>query len=222
MAALSIGLELPARLIKSLLYGCFSTLRSTTTWSSSQAIVSHKASALVTTPFAAKLFALKAEPVSRRPPRKRPRVPIARHWRLERTMSWSKCGGESRLLASQWHHDFPTDSAVPRHHGLIKDEILTCGLAIDGLGAAYSMSVYLARPLSIISIALSGDPLAGKWSIGAGFPATLGLLGTPSGIVGTHNLHEEDASIVRVGSFFHTRKIEFLPTKSTGRCLNAR
>jgi len=60
------------------------------------------------------------------------------------------------------------------------------------------MSTDLSLALAAISIAISGDPVAGKWSIGGAFPATLGLLGQPSGIVGTHNRYEGDASIVRV------------------------
>ena len=71
-------------------------------------------------------------------------------------------------------------------------------LAITGLGAAYNMSPDLALALAIISIAISGDPIAGTWSIGGEFPKTLGLLGNPTGIMGTHNRYEGDASIVRV------------------------
>lgn len=70
--------------------------------------------------------------------------------------------------------------------------------AIDGLGAAYSMSEDLALALAVIAIAISGDPISGTWSIGGGYPGTLGLLGKPSGIVGTHSRYEGDASIVRV------------------------
>lgn len=70
--------------------------------------------------------------------------------------------------------------------------------AIDGLGAAYSMSTDLSLILAVIAIAISGDPIAGTWSIGGGYAGTLGLLGKPQGIVGTHNRYEGDASIVRV------------------------
>ena len=62
------------------------------------------------------------------------------------------------------------------------------------------MSPDLSLVLAVISIAISGDPIAGTWSIGAGYPGTLGLLGKPTGIVGTHNRYEGDASIVRVCS----------------------
>lgn len=69
--------------------------------------------------------------------------------------------------------------------------------AIDGLGAAYSMSPELAAALAVIAIGVVGDPIAGTWSIGTGQPGSLGLLGQPTGIVGSHNRYEGDASIVR-------------------------
>lgn len=62
------------------------------------------------------------------------------------------------------------------------------------------MSPDLALILAAYSIAISGDPIAGKWSIGGGFPGALGLLGKPTGIEGTHNRYEGDASIVRVST----------------------
>lgn len=69
---------------------------------------------------------------------------------------------------------------------------------MDGLGAAYSMSPELSLALAAISVAIAGDPVAGTWSIGGGYDQSLGLLGRPQGIVGTHNRYEGDASIVRV------------------------
>lgn len=60
------------------------------------------------------------------------------------------------------------------------------------------MSPDLALVLSVIAIAISGDPIAGTWSIGGGFKGALGLLGQPTGILGTHNRYEGDASIIRV------------------------
>ena len=60
------------------------------------------------------------------------------------------------------------------------------------------MSPDLALVLAVLSIGICGDPIAGTWSIGTGQPGSLGLLGPPTGIVGTHNRYEGDASIVRV------------------------
>jgi hypothetical protein len=60
------------------------------------------------------------------------------------------------------------------------------------------MSPELGAALAAIAIAISGDPVAGTWSIGAGYNGVVGLLGRPTGIVGTHSRYEGDASIVRV------------------------
>lgn len=60
------------------------------------------------------------------------------------------------------------------------------------------MSPDLALVLAVLSIALDGDPIAGTWSIGGGYKGTLGLLGQPTGIIGTHNRYENDASVTRV------------------------
>lgn len=60
------------------------------------------------------------------------------------------------------------------------------------------MSKELAGGLAVIAIGLAGDPIAETWSIGSGYKGTLGLLGEPTGIVGTHNRYEGDSSIVKV------------------------
>lgn len=65
------------------------------------------------------------------------------------------------------------------------------------------MSPDLAIFLAIISIALAGDPVAGTWSIGGEYKPTLGLLGRATGIAGTHNQYESDASIVRGDAYLN-------------------
>lgn len=65
------------------------------------------------------------------------------------------------------------------------------------------MSVDLSTILAVVSIALAGDYLTETWSIGGSYPSTLGLLGTPQGIIGTHNRYEGDASIVRGDAYLH-------------------
>lgn len=65
------------------------------------------------------------------------------------------------------------------------------------------MSADLAIFLAIISIALAGDPVAGTWSIGGEYTPVTGLLGQPSGIAGTHNQYESDASIVRGDAYLN-------------------
>ncbi|KAH6712757.1 Chloroperoxidase [Leptodontidium sp. MPI-SDFR-AT-0119] len=97
----------------------------------------------------------------------------------------------------------PGLNAAANHGFLPHNGIATTQQTIDGLGAAYSMSPELALALAVISIAISGDPIAGKWSIGGSFPGTLGLLGTPTGIVGTHNRYEGNASIVRGDAYMN-------------------
>lgn len=59
------------------------------------------------------------------------------------------------------------------------------------------MASELATVLAVISIALAGDPLTSRWSIGSSLTPAVALF-PASGIVGTHNQYEGDASIVRV------------------------
>lgn len=65
------------------------------------------------------------------------------------------------------------------------------------------MAPDLAIFLSVISIALAGDPVAGTWSIGGGFDQTVPVLGRATGIAGTHNQYESDASIVRGDAYLN-------------------
>lgn len=52
----------------------------------------------------------------------------------------------------------------------------------------------------MIAIALTGDPIAGTWSIGGPYGGLLGgLLSTPEGISYSHNAYESDTSPARVG-----------------------
>lgn len=59
------------------------------------------------------------------------------------------------------------------------------------------MAPDLALILAVISVALSGDPIATTWSIGGPYSPTLPLF-PAGGIYSTHNKYEGDASIVRV------------------------
>jgi hypothetical protein len=61
------------------------------------------------------------------------------------------------------------------------------------------MAPDLALFLAVVSIALAGDPVAEKWSIGSSFTPFVPFF-TPKGVVGTHNKYEGDASIVRVSA----------------------
>ncbi|EGP86845.1 unnamed protein product [Zymoseptoria tritici ST99CH_3D1] len=97
----------------------------------------------------------------------------------------------------------PGLNAAANHAFLPRNGIATIQQTVDGLGAAYSMSPELGAALAAIAIAVSGDPVAGTWSIGSGYNGAVGLLGRPTGIVGTHSRYEGDASIVRGDAFMH-------------------
>jgi hypothetical protein len=59
------------------------------------------------------------------------------------------------------------------------------------------MAPDLSLVLAVISVAISGDPIQGTWSIGGAFNKTLSMYNA-TGILGTHNQYEGDASFVRV------------------------
>lgn len=81
----------------------------------------------------------------------------------------------------------PGLNAAANHGFLPRNGIASIEQTITGLGDAYNMSPDLALALAVISIALSGDPIAGTWSIGGAYTPTLGLTGTPGGIISIHN-----------------------------------
>lgn len=64
------------------------------------------------------------------------------------------------------------------------------------------MAPDLALFLAVVSIGLAGDPVKRTWSIGTEYPGTIpGLPAT--GIAGTHNQYESDASIVRGDAYLN-------------------
>jgi len=96
----------------------------------------------------------------------------------------------------------PGLNAASNHGFLPRNGIASTQDTITGLGAAYGMAPDLALFLAIVSEALSGDPIAGKWSIGGAFPTTLNLFNA-NGILGTHNKYEGDSSIVRGDAYLN-------------------
>lgn len=77
------------------------------------------------------------------------------------------------------------------------------------------MAPDLAIFLAVIAIGLAGDPIAGTWSIGGAYKATVPLLtGTPTGIVGTHNQYESDASIVRGDAYLNNGNVGVFQMRS--------
>ncbi|GIZ46056.1 hypothetical protein CKM354_000919600 [Cercospora kikuchii] len=103
----------------------------------------------------------------------------------------------------------PGLNAAANHAYLPRNGLATIQQTVDGLNAAYSMSPELGAVLAAIAIAISGDPITGRWSIGGGFNGALGLLGRPTGIAGTHNRYEGDASIVRGDAYMHGGNVGF-------------
>lgn len=72
---------------------------------------------------------------------------------------------------------------------------------MTGLNQAYSFGEEFAAALSVVAIALTGDPTSLTWSIGGPYSPGLlgGLLSNPEGIAFSHNAYESDASPARVG-----------------------
>lgn len=103
----------------------------------------------------------------------------------------------------------PGLNAAANHGFLPRNGVANIQQTMDGLAAAYSMSSDLSLALAVIAIAICGDPIAGTWSIGKGQAGTLGLLGAPTGIVGTHTRYEGDASIVRGDAYMHDGFVGF-------------
>lgn len=81
--------------------------------------------------------------------------------------------------------------------------LLTTSTAMSGLQDAYNLEPELALALSTIAVAISGDPLTTRWSIGGAFSPAVPLF-PATGLVGTHNQYESDASIVRVRYLFYS------------------
>lgn len=76
-----------------------------------------------------------------------------------------------------------------------------------GLEEAYNFTPELGTVLATIGLALTGDLVAGTWSIGGPYPASLlgGLLSSPEGLSFSHNAYETDASMTRVSMDLYAR-----------------
>ncbi|KAK0103058.1 hypothetical protein ONS95_000765 [Cadophora gregata] len=109
----------------------------------------------------------------------------------------------------------PGLNAAANHGYLPRNGKVTTTQTITGLGEAYNMSPDLSLFLAIVSIALAGDPLTQTWSIGGAFPPSVPLLfGNPSGIAGTHNQYESDASIVRGDAYLNNGNVGVFQMRS--------
>lgn len=96
----------------------------------------------------------------------------------------------------------PGLNAAANHGFIPRNGIVSTTQTMAGLEAAYNMAPELALLLSVIAIALSGDPLTSRWSIGGEFSPALPLF-PASGLLGTHNQYEGDASIVRGDAYLN-------------------
>lgn len=101
----------------------------------------------------------------------------------------------------------PGLNAAANHGFLQRNGINTIAQTVSGLSEAYSFGDEFAAALSVIAIALTGDPVAETWSIGGPYTGALGgLQGTPEGISFSHNAYESDASPARVSIFQNSRR----------------
>ncbi|KAF2827504.1 Cloroperoxidase [Ophiobolus disseminans] len=96
----------------------------------------------------------------------------------------------------------PGLNAAANHGFIPRNGLLNTAQTVSGLGAAYNMAPDLALFLAVVSIALAGDPVSGRWSIGGKFTPTIPLF-KATGLVGTHNAYEGDASIIRGDAYLN-------------------
>jgi len=97
------------------------------------------------------------------------------------------------LNAAANHGFLPRNGIVNMEQSVFLRSVFVCVLlmilAIRGLADAYNVAQDQSLFLYVVSTALSGDPIAGTWSIGGSFPASVPLF-KPTGLLGTHNKYE--------------------------------
>ncbi|KAI9651489.1 MAG: hypothetical protein M1831_000806 [Alyxoria varia] len=99
----------------------------------------------------------------------------------------------------------PGLNAAANHGFLSRNGITTVPNTVKGLSDAYGFGDQFAAALAVIAIALTGDPTGQTWSIGGSYrPLLLGnLLANPTGISGSHNTYEADASPGRADAYLN-------------------
>lgn len=107
----------------------------------------------------------------------------------------------------------PGLNAAANHGFIPRNGLLTTQQTVNGLRDAYNMAPDLALFLAVVSIALAGDPVSGRWSIGGSFTPTLPLF-PATGIAGTHNAYEGDASIVRGDAYLNDGRVGVFQMRS--------
>ncbi|TKA75717.1 hypothetical protein B0A49_03195 [Cryomyces minteri] len=92
----------------------------------------------------------------------------------------------------------PGLNAMANHNYLPHNGVATIQQFVDGTNFVFGMGIDLAAFLAVYGAVMDGDLTS--WSIGGPTPGLLssvGLLGTPQGISGSHNKYEGDASPTR-------------------------
>jgi hypothetical protein len=107
----------------------------------------------------------------------------------------------------------PGLNAAANHGFIPRNGLLTTADTVQGLGEAYSMSPDLALFLAVVSTALAGDPVSNRWSIGGKFTPTIPIF-PATGIAGTHNQYEGDASIVRGDAYLNNGNVGVFQMRS--------
>ncbi|TVY32873.1 Aromatic peroxygenase, partial [Lachnellula subtilissima] len=97
----------------------------------------------------------------------------------------------------------PGLNAAANHRFLQRNGINTIQQTVTGLSQAYSFGDEFAAALSVIAVALIGDPVAGTWSIGGPYSGALGLPSEPEGISFSHNQYESDTSPARYDAYLN-------------------
>ncbi|CAK1368314.1 Aromatic peroxygenase [Cercospora beticola] len=120
--------------------------------------------------------------------------------------------------AGQIRGQCPGLNAASNHAYLPRSGIVSIADTITGLGEAFGMSPDLSLFLAVLSVAIAGDPVAGTWSIGGEYRPTVPLLtGRATGIAGTHNQYESDASIVRGDAYLNGGNVGVFQMRSWER-----
>ncbi|KAF2485952.1 hypothetical protein BDY17DRAFT_245395 [Neohortaea acidophila] len=105
----------------------------------------------------------------------------------------------------------PGLNAAANHGYLPRSGAPTILQTINGLGAAYGMSLDLAGILAAYAVAIDGDPVTGTWSIG-GPQAGLPIIENGQGISWSHNKYEGDTSIGRCDAYINNGDAHSLST----------
>ncbi|KAH7399990.1 hypothetical protein BKA64DRAFT_670896 [Cadophora sp. MPI-SDFR-AT-0126] len=99
----------------------------------------------------------------------------------------------------------PGLNAAANHNFIPHNGIGTIAQFSIGLEEAYNFTPELGTVLATIGVALTGDLVAGTWSIGGPYPASIlgGLLSSPEGLSFSHNAYETDGSMTRADAYMN-------------------